>query len=271
MAAKKLKCKVCGYIHEGAKAPDTCPLCNAPASQFEAVNEKKEINTSGNLYTIIYSAVMVIVVAAVLAYTALSLKPLQLKNVEIDKKKQILSSILIPSTAEDAETKYSQFIVDSYVVNESGEKVEGDAFSVELESEIKKAAADRKLPVFVAKTDNGDKLVLPVRGAGLWGPLWGYVSLNEDNSTVYGVYFSHKGETPGLGAEIDKEFFQAEFKGKQIIKDGKVVSIAVMKKGQTAAGQDQVDAISGGTITSKGVEDMLKACLVPYEKFLMNR
>ena len=74
-----------------------------------------------------------------------------------------------------------------------------------------------------------------------------------------------------MGAEIDKEFFQAEFKGKQIIKDGKVVSIAVMKKGQTAAGQDQVDAISGGTITSKGVEDMLKACLVPYEKFLMNR
>lgn len=271
MAANKYKCKVCGYIHEGEKTPEVCPLCNAPASKFEAVNEKKEINTSGNLYTIIYSAVMVILVAAMLAYTALSLKPYQLKNIEIDKKTQILSSILVPSTAEDAEAKYNQYIVGSYIVNEAGEKVDGDAFGVELENEIKKPASERKLPIFVAKTDNGEKLILPVRGAGLWGPLWGYVSLNEDKVTVYGVYFSHKGETPGLGAEIEQEFFQQEFKGKEIVKDGKVVSIAVMKKGQTAAGQDQVDAISGGTITSKGVEAMLKECLTPYQKFLMNR
>jgi Na+-transporting NADH:ubiquinone oxidoreductase subunit C len=102
----------------------------------------------------------------------------------------------------------------------------------------------------------------------LWGPIWGYVSLEGDANTIFAASFSHKGETPGLGAEITTSNFQTPFTGKQIFRDGQFRSIAVMKAGVKSETQDQVDAISGGTITSKGVEAMLYDCLSVYEAFL---
>lgn len=106
-------------------------------------------------------------------------------------------------------------------------------------------------------------------GAGLWGPIWGYLSVDSDGNTVYGTYFAHLGETPGLGAEIEKPKFQKQFKGMHLFINGAFKSIAVEKKGQKPLnGADYVDAISGGTITSKGVQSMLENCLAPYQNFL---
>ena len=231
------------------------------------------MNRQSNAYTVIYAAVMVVVVAAVLAFTALSLKPQQEKNVAIDKKVQILKSANIAATAADADELYAKYITETFVVNDKGEVLSGvDAFNVNVEAEFKQPDADRQMPVYVASIDGATKFILPVRGAGLWGPIWGYVSLDDDKNTVYGAFFGHKGETPGLGAEIEKDFFTSQFKGKHLFKNGEFKSVAVMKVGQTALnGEDQVDAISGGTITSQGVDAMLKHSLKPYSAFLTSK
>lgn len=231
------------------------------------------MNRQSNAYTVIYAAIMVIVVAAVLAFTALSLKPQQEKNVAVDKKVQILKSANIPADAKNADELYKKYITESFVVNDKGEVIPGvEAFNVNVEAEFKQPDADRQMPVYVADIDGAVKYILPVRGAGLWGPIWGYVSLENDKNTIFGAFFSHKGETPGLGAEIEKDFFTNQFKGKHLFKDGQFKSVAVEKVGQTALdGADQVDAISGGTITSKGVDAMLKSSLKPYSAFLTNK
>jgi Na+-transporting NADH:ubiquinone oxidoreductase subunit C len=157
------------------------------------------------------------------------------------------------------------------VVDFNGEKVEGlTAFNVDMAKELVKTAEERLYPVYEARLENGEvKYILQMRGAGLWGPIWGYLSVNDDGNTVYGSTFGHKGETPGLGAEIDKADFQKQFEGKQIFNaEGKLVSISVVKAGASLDNPHMVDGISGGTITSKGVGDMLGNFLKGYENLL---
>ena len=226
------------------------------------------MNRNSNVYTVIYATVMVVVVAAVLAFTALSLRPVQNKNIMIQKQSEILSSINVASTLKDAESLYSQYISESFVVNAKGEKVEGDAFDTDVKEQVSKPEADRKLPVFVASVDGSKKYIMPMYGMGLWGPIWGYVSVDANGDTVYGAVFAHQGETAGLGAEITKSKFSDQFRGKNLFYNGKFASIAVLKTGVKAEGQESVDAISGGTITSAGVSQMLFDCLQPYENFL---
>jgi Na+-transporting NADH:ubiquinone oxidoreductase subunit C len=216
---------------------------------------------------------MVIVVAAILAFLAQSLKPMQDENAAVAKKMDILKSVQIESTAADAVEKYNKYIGENaFVINVNGEKVEGDAFTVDMAKEVKKTGMDRAYPIYMCKLDNGQtKYIIPVRGKGLWGPIWGYVSLDEDKNTVYGATFGHKGETPGLGAEITTDMFQKPFTGKQLFdQSGAFASIEVVKKGQSQGDLHKVDGISGGTITSVGVGTMLKDCLEGYEKFLKN-
>ena len=141
------------------------------------------------------------------------------------------------------------------------------AFDVDMKNNIK--ASERKLPIFKCKL-NGDsiKYIVPVYGAGLWGPIWGYVAVNDNGTDIYGAYFSHEGETPGLGAEIGNPKFQEQFNGKSLYPDSTFKSISVMKAGQKPTdGSEYVDAISGGTITSRGVQAMLKDCMTPYDAF----
>jgi Na+-transporting NADH:ubiquinone oxidoreductase subunit C len=227
------------------------------------------MDRNSNTYTFIYAAIMVILVAAVLASVSMALKPMQKKNVEIEKKQNILASVNIKSTAETAEAIYAESIVDEYVVNTNGEKVEGDAFTTDLKKERAKSEEEMLLPVFEVKTDDGIKYVLPVYGSGLWGPIWGYISLSSDMNSIYGANFDHEGETPGLGAEISTPMFEDPFKGKEIFNDsGELVSILVAKVGQVAPEEHKVDGISGGTITSKGLEEMLKDDFGSYEQFL---
>ncbi|MCU4175712.1 NADH:ubiquinone reductase (Na(+)-transporting) subunit C [Carboxylicivirga sp. N1Y90] len=232
------------------------------------------MDRQGNTYTFLYASVMVIVVAAILAFLAQSLKPMQDKNEAIAKKMDILMSVQIESTAADAEAKYEKYIGENaYVLNNNGEKKLGaEAFTVDLAKEVKKADSDRAFPIYECKMDDGSvKYVIPVRGKGLWGPIWGYVSLEDDKNTVYGAIFGHKGETPGLGAEIATAMFQDPFKGKKLFdQSGSFASIEVVKKGQSQGDLHKVDGISGGTITSVGVGAMLQDCLSGYEKFLKN-
>ncbi|TDO03303.1 NADH:ubiquinone reductase (Na(+)-transporting) subunit C [Sunxiuqinia elliptica] len=225
------------------------------------------MDRNSNVYTFIYASGMVIVVAAILSIAAINLKPFQDRNIEVEKKQNILASVNIQADATNAEEIYAEKIVNSYVVNSKGEKVEGDAFTVDLKKERAKPTADQKLPVFECQIDGGVKYIVPLRGAGLWGPIWGYLSLEDDMSTIYGASFDHQGETPGLGAEISTDAFEIQFKHKEIYESGNLVSITVAKANETAPEQHKVDAISGGTITSKGLEKMLLDDLSSYNAF----
>lgn len=228
------------------------------------------MNKNSNTYTFIYASVMVILVAAALAFVNGALKEKQAKNVEIDKMSQILRSVKVNAAYADAESLYGEKIKKVYLLNSKGDTISQDAkyaFGVDVSKEILKPLEERQLPIYEAEIDSTKKYIIPVYGAGLWGPIWGYISLDEDKNTVYAASFSHEGETPGLGAEITTEKFQSKFTGKHIFKDGVFRSLAVLKAG-AKADRDAVDAISGGTITSKGVEAMLYDCLKSYEVFL---
>ena len=224
-----------------------------------------------NRYIFIFSSVMVIAVATLLSMAATMLQPRQLKNLEIDKKKSMLKSIGVSSIPSTTESLYNKYITASYVLNSKGEKVDGiDAFKVVLKDEQKKPLEQQYLPVFNALPDDGEKvLILPVEGKGLWGPIWGYIAVKADMSTIYGATFDHKGETPGLGAEINTPKFESMFTGKKLYEGDKFTSIGVIKGGVSADDIHNVDAISGGTITSKGLEKMLRDCLAKYNDFLL--
>lgn len=227
-----------------------------------------------NKYIFVFSAIMVIAVATLLSLAATLLQPAQEKNLEIEKKKSMLESINVPATRENTEELYDKFIRESFVVNSKGEPVEGvDAFTVVLRNEQKKPLEEQYLPVFRATPDDGEKIIiLPVEGKGLWGPIYGYISLKSDLNTIYGVTFDHKGETPGLGAEINTTQFESMFRGKQLFEDGNFVSIEVRKGGADPNDIHGVDAISGGTITSKGLQMMIFDCIRKYnDYFLKNR
>ena len=226
-----------------------------------------------NKYIIIYSLAMGVSVAILLSLTALLLQPRQEKNVEVEKKMNILSSINVPSEKSNAVQLYEKYIRDSYVINSEGKKFDGvDAFTVTLRAEQKKPLEEQYLPIFVAVDDNGDTLrIFPLEGKGLWGPIWGYISLKEDLSTIAGVTFDHKGETPGLGAEINTTEFESQFHDKKLFDNGAFVSVKVVKGGAGPGNLHEVDAISGGTVTSKALEKMLLDGLVKYEKYLSQK
>lgn len=229
------------------------------------------MNKQSNTYTLVYIIILVVVVGTALALTSISLKPRQQANADADKMRQILASVEITVPDNEIIPAYEKYITNTFVVDENGNRVEGvEAFDVNVANESKNPADKRLLPVYECRLDDGAvKYVLPAYGAGLWGPIWGYVSVDNDGTTIYGAYFAHQGETPGLGAEIEKPAFSGQFSGKKLIKDGRFLPVVVVKNGQMPSGDaDYVDGISGGTITSKGVSAMLDNCLSPYSTFL---
>ena len=191
------------------------------------------MNRNSNVYTIIYSIVLVAVVGVVLSVVYQALRPKQLENIANDTKKQILlSARLIPENGESVSDLFDKHIVSSFIVNSEGNRIDNEEnpFDVNVALEYKKPANERKLPVFECSTDNGLKYIVPVYGAGLWGPIWGYIAFDNNGNTIYGAYFGHEGETPGLGAEIEKPAFQNQFDGKNIFsQNGEFTSIAVVK------------------------------------------
>jgi Na+-transporting NADH:ubiquinone oxidoreductase subunit C len=224
-----------------------------------------------NRYIFIFSAIMVVAVATLLSLAATLLQPAQEKNLEVEKKKNMLESINVQVTRENTEELYDKFIKESFVINSKGEPVDGvDAFTVVLRNEQKKPLGEQFLPVFRAEPDDGEKvIIIPVEGKGLWGPLYGYVSLKSDMNTIYGTNFDHKSETPGLGAEINTSAFENQFLGKKLFDNENFISIQVLKGGAPEGDIHGVDAISGGTITSKGLQKMIFDCLQKYNGYLL--
>lgn len=270
----KYKCKVCGYIHNGTNAPEKCPICGVPSTEFELM--KKGLNTSSNTYTIIYSIVLVVIVAFLLAFVSKSLQPQSDKNVMIDKKQQILSSLNIRDIDKaEIETTYDDVIVADQIINidghviSQGKQKDQDGFKVNT-----KEITDQNLPLYVCKINGETKYVIPVTGRGLWGGLWGYIALNADKNTIFGAYFSHESETAGLGARITEyEGFQKQFAQKRIFDETGSIGIRVLKSGKEpeVKAENRCDAITGATLTCDGVNNMLRDCLKQYVRFLSNK
>lgn len=231
------------------------------------------MNTNKNSYIIIYSAILVVVVAFLLAFVYSALKPQQDVNVALDKKKQILASLNIRDLSDaDAAAKYTEVVecdaiidTNATVINKGEKGGENAGFKLNS-ADLKEG----KLAVYVCNVDGEKKYVIPVYGMGLWGSIWGYIALNADKNTIYGAYFDHQGETAGLGAEIkDSKAWQDLFKGKKIFSaDGAAVAIAVKKASDVKNPASEVDAVTGATLTSDGVSLMLQECFSKYVTFL---
>lgn len=228
------------------------------------------MNTNSNTYTIVYASIVVVLVAFLLAFVSSVLKERQNANVELDTKKQILSSLNVDFENADPAALYEEIIKEDMIINSLGDTLakEGGFYVKIADENAKDKLEDRQLPVFVANVDGATKYVLPVRGNGLWGPIWGYVALDDDKNTIFGVYFSHQGETPGLGAEIAHEKFKKPFHGKHIMRNGEFASVRVVKPGKSDPNAEYVDGLSGGTMTSQGVDAMLMDGLSQYVVFL---
>ena len=241
MAQKKFVCSVCGYVHIGDAAPEVCPQCKQSGVFVE--EKKKGIDTNSNTYTIVYSTILVVIVAVLLALVSQVLSPRQEANILLDKQKQILGALKIDYSTGNPADIYMALVNDTLTYD--------------------------KQEVFVANLNGATKYVLTLSGKGLWGGIGGYLALDADKNTIYGVNFNHASETPGLGAKIVEMPFREQFEGKHIRNNaGEVVSVAVLKKGKKAEVQEQVDAISGATITCDGVNNMIATNLEEYAAFL---
>jgi len=238
-----------------------------------------------NFYIFRYASVMVIIVAAVLSSAAMFLKPYQERNEAIEKMKGILASAKIDATTENTIELYEKNVNEEIVINNVGDIVsiykngkfetgEIRAFNLDLKKELynKSKGKDFNIPLLVSESNGVKTYIIPLRGTGLWGPIWGNIAVKDNFSTVIGVTFGHKGETPGLGAEIATKDFQAQFVGKELFENGKFQSINVVKGGIVNLPDNMkihgVDAISGGTITSNAVTAMLANCLENYVPFI---
>jgi Na+-transporting NADH:ubiquinone oxidoreductase subunit C len=222
------------------------------------------MDVNKNSYTFSFAAVMVVLVAALLSTAAIGLKPFQSKNVLLEKKQNILSSVGININREEADIQYPLFVKEELVLNFQGSIIEGNAFDIDLQKELKKDKELQSLPLFISEVEGEKKYIIPLRGKGLWGPIWGFIALEDDLNKVFGAVFDHKSETPGLGAEINIPKFEDPFSGKTIFEDEELVSIKVVKGGANEGDMHAVDGISGGTITSDGVSDMLYERLSMY-------
>ncbi len=235
------------------------------------------MDTNKNSYTIIYSIVMVVIVAAVLAFVSLSLKDKQNENISNEKQQYLLASVGLGADANFAEVIKEAIVVDGNgkVVNTATSDIaKSEAFNISTSEQtalMKNGAPkeDLRLPVFIADLPDGSKAyIFSAYGAGLWGPIWGWVSLKTDLSTIAGVKFDHSGETPGLGAEIATPGFSGQFAGKEMFNNGEFISIAIVKGGAKEGSTNEVDAISGGTITSKALDASIRMWMEAYLPYI---
>ena len=235
------------------------------------------MNRDSNVYTFIFAAVMVFVVASVLAFTATSLKDLQSENVRLEKMQNILSTIGIETDREKAEVLYNKYVIEEHALKNDGSIDKSvNAFNIKLNTELKKEVADQRFPLYVANVEKNTYYIVPLRGAGLWDAIWGYIALKEDQNTIKGAVFDHKAETAGLGAEITQKWFQNRFVGEKILdQQGSLKGIVVSKTNNDPNDTDkedhEVDAISGATITGDGVTEMIIERLTHYMPYFKNQ
>ncbi|HAO15047.1 MAG TPA: Na(+)-translocating NADH-quinone reductase subunit C [Tenacibaculum sp.] len=241
--------------------------------------------TDSNGYTLIFAIGMVLVVGALLAFTASSLKPMINANKRVEKQQNILYAMGVNENDETSAVfiskdkvaeAFSQNIKKQIVIEGSNVTEDEKAFLIDVKKEqaLAKDGKTRKLPLFIGEKNGKTFYIAPIRGKGLWDAIWGYVAMDK-NMVVQGVFFDHKGETPGLGANIKQRFFMDDFTGEDLMSNGVFKGIAISKSNADPKNEDkndnEVDAIAGATITGDGVAAMIKselALYVPYFKTL---
>ena len=240
------------------------------------------INTEKNTYTIAFASVMVVVVGALLAYLASALSAKISENERLEKQQNILyamgvnenegaGSVNFVSTDQVAQT-FSTFIKEQIVLEGDQITTDDNAYLIDLKKEEAnaKAGKTRRLPVFIGEKDNKKYYIIPMRGKGLWDAIWGFVAL-DNQMVVQGVYFDHKGETPGLGANIKQRYFMDDFIGESIMSNGRYAGITVAKGNNDPTNEikddNEVDALAGATITGVGVSAMIKQSVALYEPY----
>ena len=233
------------------------------------------MNRDSNIYTFLFVGIMIVGIASILAYTSQTLKPMQDENVKNEKMQNILSTVGINVSREDAEESYSKYITQELALKMDGtvNKSLNPFSNLNLAKELKKDYKDQHFPLYIADIDSERYYIIELRGVGLWDAIWGYISLKSDFNTINGVSFDHKGETAGLGAEITKDWFKDSFIDEKVFnKQGQLVGITVLKGNNDPNNSDkddhEVDAISGSTITGDGVTDMIKERLNNYLPYL---
>jgi len=229
------------------------------------------MNKNSNAYTFIFAIILVVVVASLLAFVSEGTKDKRAMNVKLEKMQNILSTIGVDVSREEAGKVFTKYVKQELSLKEDGSiDANVKAFDINLKHETKKPVSEQHFPIYVAEKDGKKYYVVPLFGAGLWDSIWGYMSLADDENTVIGASFDHKGETPGLGAEINQSWFEDQFIGEQIMEGSKFVSIKVVKGGTPTSDKHGVDAISGGTITSDGVTKMIEERLQRYLAYFKN-
>ncbi|CAM1353742.1 MULTISPECIES: Na(+)-translocating NADH-quinone reductase subunit C [Tenacibaculum] len=241
--------------------------------------------TDSNLYTVLFAIGMVLVVGALLAFTASSLRPTIDANKRIEKQQNILyamgvnendeTSVEFVSKDKVAE-KFAKYIKKQLVIEGDNVSEDAEAYLIDIKKQqtAAKEGKTRKLPLFVGEKEGKTFYIAPIRGKGLWDAIWGYVAMDK-NMVVQGVFFDHKGETPGLGANIKQRYFMDDFIGEDLMNNGSFKGISVSKSNNDPKNEDkndnEVDAIAGATITGNGVAAMIKSEIglyVPYFKTL---
>ena len=245
-----------------------------------------EKRTDKNSYTILFAIIMVLVVGTILAYLASALKPTINVNKQLEKQQNILyalgvnendeKSVAFIGTDKVAE-EFDKYIVKQLVIQGNDVRVDDKAYLIDIKKEqasAKNPSYERQLPLFLGMKDNKLSYIVPIRGKGLWDAVWGYVAMDK-NMTVTGIFFDHKGETPGLGANINQRFFMDDFIGENLLDtDGKFAGVTVSKSNADPVNVDkldnEVDAIAGATITGDGVAAMIKSELKVYSSYFLN-
>ncbi len=240
-------------------------------------------NTDKGIYTIVFAAIMVVVVGSVLAFVSSSLSPTIKQNEKLEKQQNILYAMGINENEDEGSVnfiptdrvaeEFSKYITEQLVIQ--GENITNDdeAYLIDLKQQetLAKKGEERKLPLFIGEKDGKKSYIIPMLGKGLWDAIWGFVSLDE-NLVVQGVYFDHKGETPGLGANIKQRYFMDDFEGESILDGTEYAGIRVAKGNNDPINQrkddNAVDALAGATITGDGVSAMIKQSLNLYKDYL---
>ncbi|WP_299326146.1 Na(+)-translocating NADH-quinone reductase subunit C [uncultured Maribacter sp.] len=240
--------------------------------------------TDSNVYTVVFAAVMVVVVGSILAFLASALRPNIKENERFEKQQNILYAMGVNENGDDAgsvnfiptdvvEDEFASYIKEQLVIQ--GDKIteDNEAYLIDLKKELAKIKKGEpyKLPVFIGEKDGKKFYIIPMYGKGLWDAIWGFIAL-DDTMTVQGVYFDHKGETPGLGANIKMRYFMDDFTGETILNGTQYAGIAVAKGNNDPLNKtkddNEVDALAGATITGNGVSAMIKETVKLYKPYL---
>ena len=244
-----------------------------------------EKRTDKNLYTILFATGMVIIVGSLLAFASAGLRERIEENKRIEKQLNILYAMGVNEnegtsmsfvSKDIVADEFSKYITKQLVIQGDNVSENNNAYLIDVKKEQSAAKDDsykRQLPLFIGEKEGEIFYIAPIRGKGLWDAIWGFVAM-DDSMVVQGVYFDHKGETAGLGSNINQRFFMDDFIGEHLFSNGAFKGIRIAKGNADPKNLDktdnEVDAIAGATITGDGVSAMLKSELRLYQPFFQN-